>query len=84
MKPKLLSEFIVGNKYAYKTITDSKPFPATLTGYGPQVPGQHFMTIILIVYDDQGSHELLCSFVMVGRDEKDLTFNCVFNNFKEG
>ena len=82
MKPKLMSDFKVGNKYQYTTITEAKPFPATLEGYGPQLPGKHLMTITLIIYDEEGSHEVLASFLMVGRDEKDLTFTCVFNNFK--
>jgi len=82
MKPKLMSDFKIGNTYAYKTITDAKPFPAELTGYGPQLPGKHLMTVTLIIYDDEGSHEVLASFLMVGRDEKDLTFNCVYNTFK--
>jgi len=82
MKPKSMKDFIVGNEYQYKTITDTKLFSAALYGYGPQLPGTHLVTIVFTEYHEHGSTEKIASFVMIGREEKDLVFRCSFNSFR--
>ena len=80
MKALAMDKFVVGKDYPYTVITNSRPNPSNLRGYGPEVIGKYFITIN--IFPDIHPEKQICSFILTG-SSKEYIFTCVYNDFKK-
>ena len=73
-----MDKFEKGKDYPYSLITNSRPKESHLMGYGDEIVGRYFVSIIL--FPDIQPEERVCSFVLTG-SSKEYIFTCVYNDF---